>query len=102
MNPVEIMQLTNVFMKRLSGTIADPLVEAMLLANAMDWAEQNQIRFVWFMEDAYGRTNNGLSLVNAQGKVFHNVILGYDDEEDKLLMEALTAQEAMHMEPEYD
>lgn len=98
MTTVEFVQLTNRLIDQLKDIIIDPVTEAMLLANAMDWAQMNNIRFVWFMENAHGLTHNGLSLINERGEVIHDIIIGFDDEDDKLLSEALTAQEAMYME----
>lgn len=102
MNTREILDLTKIFIQQLSDVFIMPVTEALVLANAMDWAEQEGIRFVWFMEDAYGRTHNGLSVLDKTGKVLYDDICGFEDSNDKLLMEAFAAHVAMFQELELD
>lgn len=84
------------FKKLLEPVMIDPTIESWKLAIALDWAREKQINFYWFKEDAAGLVNNGLSLVDQNGKLLWNDITGFEDEEDKLLQEAMNAHLVMH------
>ena len=84
------------FKKLLEPVMVDPTIESWKLAIALDWAREKQINFHWFKEDAAGLVNNGLSLVDQNGKLLWNDITGFEDEEDKLLQEAMNAHYVMH------
>lgn len=84
------------FQKMLKPYLADPVIESWQLAVALDWAKEENIEFVWFKEDAAGLTHNGLSLVDQNGKLIWDDITGFEDLEEKLLQEAMSAHLVMH------
>ena len=86
------------FQKMLQPILVDPTIESWQLAIALDWAKDKDIEFVWFRENAYGLTYNGLTLIDRTGEVLLTDITGYADSDDKLLQEAINAHIAMHTE----
>ena len=95
LNLHEDLAMVQAFQSLLRGTIRDHEFVAWQLALARTAAINGKVKFVWFPEDEYGHTYNGLTAIDSEGGVLHRVITGFDSDSERLLAEAMLAQEIL-------